>query len=212
MDEATRRVRDALRAETPPSYRWYKHIALVAVFVAFGLSVAVAALDGLRLFDAVSVIAILLFLNFGEYAAHRWTMHRKVFPRIVHHRHVVEHHRFFTFDSMAVDSWDDLRWVLFPWWALPLLVVSVLPFFLLIAHYSEWRTAWIFLLAVMLYYGIYEIFHTMAHLPEGGRFSGSRWVRRVTHHHRVHHDLALMRDYNFNFAIPLYDWLFGTIR
>lgn len=207
-----RRVRSELRAATPAGYRWQRHVAMIAAFVVVGLALTLSRLGSVRASDAIWLGAILAFLNFGEYASHRWTMHRRVFPRMVYYRHVVEHHRFFSFDTMAVDGWRDLRWVLFPWWALPLLIASVLPFFLLLHVAVAERMAWLFLLGVVLYYGIYEVLHALAHLPENHRWAGSRWVRRLTYHHRVHHDLRLMHRYNFNFVIPTFDLLFRTVH
>ncbi|MGH7823005.1 MAG: fatty acid hydroxylase family protein, partial [Candidatus Binatia bacterium] len=129
----------------------------------------------------------------------------------VYHRHVVEHHAFFTYDDMAVDSWRDIRWVLFPPWALPLMLATVAPIFALIWAVAPPNYPWLFLLAVVTYYGIYEFFHALAHLPADNPLAGNRLVRAVTHHHRVHHDPALMKRWNFNFAIPIFDWLFGTL-
>ncbi len=199
-------VRVRLRATTPAGYRWWRHVALVAAFVAAGLAVAVSQLGPTGPVDWLWFAAMLLFANFGEYATHRWTLHVPRFPRAVHHRHVVEHHAFFPAGRMDVDTRDDIRWVLFPPWALPLLVASVLPLFVALRLVAPPNRAWLFLLAVVVYYGIYEVLHTLAHMPAATR----GLVRAVTEHHRVHHDPALMRRYNFNFAIPLFDRLFGT--
>ncbi|HYD48480.1 MAG TPA: sterol desaturase family protein [Terriglobales bacterium] len=202
-------VRARMRAATPPRYSWRRHVALIVAFVAAALMTVMSQLGSISLRDAGALLGILLFLNLGEYSTHRWTMHRRSFPRAVHHRHVVEHHGFFTYQHSATESWADLRWVLFPWWALPLLVAGVAPFALLLALFSG-RLAWLFLLAVTLYYGLYEILHTLAHLPADHRWAGHPTVQALTLHHRVHHDPALMRRYNFNFVVPLFDRVFGT--
>jgi hypothetical protein len=207
MDDA----RTRLQATTPAGCRWWRHVALVGAFVAVGLGVALSQLEPLGPRAWLWLPATLLFANFGEYVVHRWSLHVPRFPRAVYHRHVVEHHAFFTFERMAVDGWRDIRWVLFPPWALPLLVGSVLPLFLVLGLVAPPDAAWLFLLGVIAYYGVYEVFHALAHLPEGHALAGSALVRAVTHHHRVHHDPALMRHYNFNFAIPIFDRLFGTV-
>jgi hypothetical protein len=204
------RARVQLRATTPTSYRWWKHVLLIAVFTAVGLAISVVPLESLPASSYAFFIAALVFLNFGEYASHRWSMHVLRIPRPIHYRHVVEHHAFFTHETMAVDDIADLRWVLFPPWALPLLVVSVLPFFLLLWLVAPAGWAWLYLAAVVFYYGIYEVLHALAHLPADHPIGGARWVQALTRHHRAHHDPVLMDRYNFNFAIPLFDWLFGT--
>lgn len=208
-ERATIAARARLRGGTPAGYRWPRHVALVAAFTAVGLAVPLAMTLPLHAGDAVALAAILLAIVLGEYAAHRWSMHRPRFPRIVHHRHVVEHHAFFTHVHMAMDDLGDLRWVLFPPWALPLLVVTILPFFAALWAMGAPRLAWLFLLAVIAYYGVYEITHALAHLRERRGLLG-RVVAAVTRHHRVHHDPSLMQRWNFNFVLPLGDWLWGT--
>ena len=123
---------------------------------------------------------------------------------------MVEHHAFFTERRMAIHAWDDLRWVLFPPWALPLLVASVLPFVALLRWLATPSLAWLFLAAVIGYYGVYEVVHVLAHLPTRDGPVG-RLVARVTRHHRIHHDPGRMRRWNFNFVVPLGDRLFGTL-
>jgi hypothetical protein len=203
-------ARARLRAATPQHYHWAGHVALIAAFAGAGLAMSLAMLGALRAADWGSLAGILVALDLGEYASHRWAMHRPRFPRAVHHRHVVEHHAFFTATHMAIDHRADLRWVLFPPWALPLLVATVLPFFAALSWLATPRLAWLFLLVVIAYYGIYEIVHALAHLRAGAGPLG-RTVAAATHHHRVHHDPALMQRWNFNFVVPLGDWLWGTI-
>lgn len=201
--------RSRLRARTPAHYRWWRHVALVAGFTAAGLAVALAMTVPWRGRDGLALAVTLVGIVLGEYAAHRWSMHRPRFPRAVHHRHVVEHHAFFTRADMAIDAWSDLRWVLFPPWALPLLVVTILPFFAGLWVLGAPRLAWLFLFAVIAYYGVYEITHVLAHVRPGDGPLG-RAIAAVTRHHRVHHDPTLMHRWNFNFVVPLGDWLWGT--
>lgn len=208
-DDATTAARARLRAGTPAGYRWSRHVALVAAFTALGLAVPLAMLGEVRSTEWIALAGMLIAIVLGEYASHRWTMHRPRFPRAVHHRHVVEHHAFFTHTAMLVDDLADLRWVLFPPWALPLLVASVLPFFGMLWWLATPRLAWLFLLAVIGYYGVYEITHALSHVRVGGGPFG-RLVAALTRHHRVHHDPVLMQQWNFNFVLPLGDWLWGT--
>jgi sterol desaturase/sphingolipid hydroxylase (fatty acid hydroxylase superfamily) len=58
---------------------------------------------------------------------------------------------------------------------------------------------------------VYELLHSASHLPSDHWLAQNRVVQWVSRHHRIHHDPKLMRTYNFNFALPLFDWLFGTI-
>lgn len=205
-------TRDELRATTPATYRWTRHVAMIAAFAAAGIAICLRALGGLHAADAGFLVTAFLLTNLGEYVAHRWPLHRPMFPRAVYERHVREHHAFFTYERMAVDSWPEIRWVLFPPWALPLLVATVVPLALLIGALGGARAAWLFVLVVIAYYAFYEVLHALAHLPADAPLARVRAVRALTHHHRVHHDLALMRRWNFNFAIPLFDVVLGTRR
>ncbi|MBM4242987.1 MAG: sterol desaturase family protein [Deltaproteobacteria bacterium] len=203
-------TRDALRATTPPTYRWTRHVALIVAFAAAGLAVCLYALGGLGGADTLVIGVAFLLTNLGEYVAHRWPLHRPMFPRAVYERHVREHHAFFTYDRMAVDAWPEIRWVLFPPWALPLLVATVVPLALLVGAVAGTRAAWLFVLVAIAYYALYEVLHALAHLPDDAPLARVGAVRALTHHHRVHHDPALMRSWNFNFAIPLFDVLLHT--
>jgi len=205
-------TRAALRAAAPAGYHWSRHVALVAAFTAAGLGLAGSRLGGFGMGDAAGVAAILVVINLGEYAAHRWHLHVPRFPRAVYHRHVAEHHRFFTATHMAVDTAEDVRWVLFPPWALPLLVVTILPYALVLRATVSADAGWLFVLTVIGYYGVYEALHAAAHLPSSHPLARLGAVRALARHHRIHHDPALMRHWNFNFAVPLGDRLFGTLH
>jgi sterol desaturase/sphingolipid hydroxylase (fatty acid hydroxylase superfamily) len=203
-------TRDALRATTPPTYRWTRHVALIVAFAFAGLGICLHSLGGLRASDAGAIGFAFLITNLGEYVAHRWPLHRPMLPRAVYQRHVREHHAFFTCERMAVDAWPEIRWVLFPPWALPLLVATIVPLALLVGAVAGPRAGWLFVLVVIAYYALYEVVHALAHLPADAPLANVGAVRALTHHHRVHHDPALMRSWNFNFAIPLFDVLLGT--
>lgn len=209
---ATAAVRNRFRAKTPPGYRAGRHVALVAAFVAAGLVATLPRALPFAPSDLAWIAGFLVLLVLGEYASHRWAMHVAVIPRAVHHRHVVEHHGFFTRRDMACEDRDDLRWVLFPPWALPLLVATVAPTAALIGRLVSARIAWLFLLEVVAYYAVYEVVHALAHLPTEHPWAGRPLVQAATRHHRLHHDPALMDRWNFNFVLPLGDALFGTTR
>ncbi len=203
-------VRARFRATNPPGYRAWRHVALVAGFVLVGSALTLPRALPFVASDLLRIVAIFVLLVLGEYASHRWAMHVDVFPHAVHHRHVVEHHGFFTRRAMAVEDREDLRWVLFPPWAMPLLVATVAPTAAALGWFAGARVAWLFLFEVVAYYGLYEVVHMLAHLPAEHPWAGRRLVRAATRHHRVHHDPALMDRWNFNFVVPLGDVLFGT--
>ena len=58
-------TRDLLRATTPSSYRWAKHVALIVAFAASGIALCLYVLGGLRAGDVgfVGVACVLLLLE-----------------------------------------------------------------------------------------------------------------------------------------------------
>jgi len=211
-DPYTAAPRERLRASLPAGYSWPRHVALVGAFVAGGVALAWSQLGALTSREWAALAVMLLAINLGEYVSHRWRMHVRRFPIAVYHRHVAEHHAFFTHDRMGMDAWRDLAWVLFPPWALPLLMASIAPWLALVWLAGGRTLAWLLFLATVAYYGVYEVTHALTHLPDRHPLARSRMARAFTRHHRVHHDPALMRHWNFNFAIPLFDVVFRTRR
>jgi hypothetical protein len=207
---AVMEARARLRALTPPRYRWWRHVALVAAFVVAGAWLAASHLQAGSHANGVALAIMLLAINLGEYVAHRWHLHVRRFPTAVYRRHVLEHHAFFSHEHMAIAEWRDLHWVLFPPWALPLLIASVLPFIALLRLLALPHFGWLLLLAAFCYYGVYELTHVLTHLPDTHPLARSAVARAFACHHPLHHDPARMRRWNFNFAVPLFDWLFRT--
>src|SRR5207244_2666022 len=102
----------------------------------------------------------------------------------------------------------DLEWVMLPAWGFPLIVAGTIPLMMLLERVTP-GLGWIFLLAMTAYYSVYEIAHTVSHLPGSHAIARGRLARAVSAHHRVHHDPQRMK-FNFNFAIPIFDRLLGT--
>ncbi len=203
-------TRTGLQERIPAGYRWDLHLAFIVAFCVVGIGVCLANLEDVQSWQWLFFIAALAFSNLGEYWLHRGPLHRPGIIQGAYERHIA-HHAFFTYDTMGVDGMKDLRWVLFPIWAFPAILLANTPLVLALWTWASPNLAWLFLLAVLVYYTAYEFFHTMAHLPDEHWLAGRRLVRSLTNHHRVHHDPRLMRRYNFNFAIPLFDGVFGTI-
>ena len=203
-------TRETIRAERPASYRWWKHVALLASLSTATIVVCALNLHAVQRWEWVLFGGALLFANFGEYWLHRIPFHNPVVPDFQYWEHTMIHHAFFSYERMSVDDLNDLRWVMFAPWVMPILLVAPLPIFALLYHFVSPNVAWLYLMAVIVYYSIYEVTHALAHMPQDSALGGSWIVQRISHHHRVHHDPRLMRRYNFNFAIPLFDWIFGT--
>jgi sterol desaturase/sphingolipid hydroxylase (fatty acid hydroxylase superfamily) len=111
---------------------------------------------------------------------------------------------------MSVRSWRELRVVLFPLFALPLLQLLVLPVVVLLGWALGRNVAALFVLSTTFYYLLYELLHLAYHLPAQHPVARLRIVGRLRRHHQLHHDPRRMTEGNFNVSIPLFDWILGT--
>ncbi len=60
-----------------------------------------------------------------------------------------------------------------------------------------------------VYFLAYEAVHLASHVAGPGAPAPVRWL---ANHHRIHHDPRGMGECNFNIVLPVFDWLFGTLR
>jgi hypothetical protein len=199
-------------AEIGPHYSGWLHFC----FTTFGclgvIAFAVSRVRGLRAWELAVVPAGFLIANLTEYLGHKGPMHHpRPGLRLIHKRHSLQHHRFFTREAMSYESSADFKMVLFP----PVMLVFFLgalavPIAVAFYFVVSPNAGWLFLATGIGYYLTYEWLHFAYHLPPGsavGRFGLVRVLRR---HHASHHDPALMGKWNFNITFPISDWLFGT--
>jgi sterol desaturase/sphingolipid hydroxylase (fatty acid hydroxylase superfamily) len=72
------------------------------------------------------------------------------------------------------------------------------------------NVALLFIATVMAYYLLMQILHVFAHTAK------DHWIHRLPGidflriHHSIHHNHDYMTRCNFNFLIPLSDWVLGT--
>jgi hypothetical protein len=199
-------------AEIGPHYSGWLHFS----FTTFGclgvIAFAISRVRGLRGWELAVVPAGFLIANLAEYLGHKGPMHR---PRpglgLVHKRHSLQHHRFFTREAMSYESSADFKMVLFP----PVMLVFFLgalavPIAAAFYFAVSPNAGWIFLATGIAYYLTYEWLHFAYHLPPETAVGQLAPVRVLRRHHAAHHDPALMGRWNFNITFPISDWLFGT--
>jgi fatty acid hydroxylase family protein len=181
----------------------------LAAISAITIGISISQLHHVAWWQWLCFGSFLLLANWGEYWLHRIPFHNPTIPNFSYYAHV-SHHGFFNYKRMACDDLNDLRFVMFDVWTELMVIIGAVPatalLYFLVAH----NVGWLYLLAIMTYYSVYELTHALAHLPENNPIGALRIVQAYSHHHRVHHDTRLMRRYNFNFAIPIFDWLHGT--
>ena len=212
LDE-TAAFRAEQRSKWSAHYVGHLHLAFTSVV---GWSAVLYALSRVQAPSGPELLTVpitLLYANAVEYFGHRGPMHhRRPLLGVVHRRHTLEHHRFFTEREMAVDSSRDFKMVLFP----PVLIVFffglfALPLGLLIAALLGLNVAALFVASAMAYFLLYETLHLSYHLGEETLLGRLELIRRLRRHHARHHDPARMTAGNFNITFPLCDAIFGTL-
>lgn len=205
-------TREAFIAKIPRWYSGRAHWALINVLGAVGILFCVRGLETPRWWHWLFVPAFFVFANWFEWWIHRGPMHHPTKRlRLVYQRHALEHHVIFTDATMGLRTARELIYVLFPWWALPALLVLNLPIPVLLSVTVSPNLGFLFYLSVLAYYLVYEWFHVVHHVPADtwiGRRAIVTWVRE---HHTRHHELARMTQGNFNVSFPLWDWILGTV-
>jgi hypothetical protein len=213
--DRVRAYREDYRSEViGPSYHGWRHLALLTAICVTAIVAALGLMDSIRWIDAAIVPVTWVLANLIEYAAHRGPMHHLSlgFGRL-YKRHTSQHHRFFSREMMSVDSPRDFHVTLFPTWMSLFFVVLIgVPMALLVQLLFGRDLALLSYAAMVFYYLFYEWTHLCAHMPEHSLLGRLPTIRHARSHHGLHHDPAKMRRANFNFAVPLGDWLFGTLE
>jgi hypothetical protein len=206
--------REQYRAtEIGKRYSGWAHFAFTSTV---SLAIIVWAAWGVRgpsLWELLTVPLTFLFANFGEYTGHRRVMH---VPRqglgFVYKRHTLQHHHFFTHESMSYESSRDFQMVLFP----PLMIVFyfgafALPVGAMLWVFASQNVARLYVATAVGYFLNYEWLHFVYHLDPKSWIGRNSVIARMRRHHQAHHDLARMGKYNFNITYPICDLVFGTL-
>jgi len=200
-------------AEIPAHYRWALHALCDVAFAAAVIAFAVSRLQDLTWTESLALPIGFLWANVGEYFLHRYPMHRPLWPlRFAYDRHAVIHHTVFTHEDMGMRSPRELRWVLFPAFTVPGLVIGMLPIAFAVGSLVTPNAGWLTLVVTASYYLLYEFLHTAYHLPPGAWLARRPAIAFLRKLHQTHHHPSLMARANFNVTFPLSDALFGTRR
>ena len=212
--ERIRAYREDFRIENvPPSYHGWRHLAALTTTCLAAIVVALARLDAVpRPIDLLALPASWLVANLVEYAAHRGPMHNLGLGLgQLYRRHTSQHHRFFSRAVMAIDGPRDVCATIFPAWMSLVFVAGFgIPAAAVLGLVIGHDLALLAYAGGVAYYLAFEWLHLSVHMPPESVLGRLAFVASARRHHAIHHDPAKMRRANFNFAIPLGDWLFGT--
>lgn len=137
-------------------------------------------------------------------------MHRPFLIRYPFEAHALTHHRIFRADaSYFLPTGEAASEVSFAFWNAPLLIGLHAPLLWLLGRASGWPILVPGLVAMSIYYALYESLHWCMHVPKDRWIEKTAVFRWLTVHHRAHHQ---RQNTNFNVVLPLADFLFGTLR
>lgn len=210
---SVQRFREEYRAQhIGPRYRGWAHFAFTSLGSLTVIATSIALIHDPSPWELVTVPATFLFANLVEYLGHRGPMHRRRRGLgLLHRRHTLQHHRFYTRDAMLCESTRDFQMILFP----PVMLLFFLggvamPVALLLDWLSTANVALLFTATAMGYFLTYELLHLGYHVGDRSLLGRLPFMSRLRHHHLVHHDPALMSACNFNITFPICDRVFGT--
>src|SRR6185369_2854136 len=125
-------------------------------------------------------------------------------------RHELYHHVIYNYDDMTMRSRREWRLVLMPAYAIVLVFAMLIPIVAGLWHFLTPNVALIHLATSMVFFLAYEWMHLAYHLPQDHVIGRLSIIRRLRELHRRHHDPKLMKRWNFNVTIPLFDWIHGS--
>jgi MFS family permease len=190
------------------SGKWHFILSLLfaSVLIIFGL----IQIDIESWWQWLFIPITFIIANIVEYVAHRFLLHQSNF-KLAYREHTLLHHFFFTHEALEIESTQDFHRVLFSPYAVFFFIFIIgLPVFLLMGFIFGQVVGWVSFIVGVSYYALYEVVHTCCHLPDKHWVFAFPALRFLKKFHRFHHDLELMKNYNFNVLFPLSDVLFGT--
>ncbi|WP_437733625.1 sterol desaturase family protein [Sorangium sp. So ce1335] len=205
------RRRAEIAARIPRGYRPALHLAAPTAVGLAVLAAAVGLVDAVEAVELLAVPATLLLAFAFEWWAHRSVLHRRApLLGVLCERHEREHHLAFTADDMALRSARELWLVLMPPCSALLVLGLLLPLAGAAGLVFSRDAALLGLATAMGFFVSYEWLHLAYHLPEDSAVYRIPGLARLREHHRRHHDPRLMKRWNFNVTVPLFDVLRRT--
>jgi hypothetical protein len=211
--EITRdQFRDEVLAKIPSSYSPWTHLLAPSIVGAAAIAASLALLRAPTALDWYLVPLLFMMSNAVEWRAHKDILHKRQKPfELLYDRHTPVHHRIYMTDDMAMRSRREFALVLVPPYGILLILATTVPIAVVLAMLHQRNPACLFVATTTFYVVSYEWLHLSYHLPADS-FIGGLWIiKKLRRHHATHHDPRLMRRWNFNVSLPLWDWVRGTI-
>jgi Fatty acid hydroxylase superfamily len=206
------RRRRAIVATVPA---WYSPSVHLAIPTAIGLTIMAFSLIGLRDVRPTDWLTIPISLLGGfalEWRAHKSVLHqRQPGLSLLYERHELAHHVIYTDESMEMRDKRELWLILMPAYAIVMVFVGVIPLAWALRAFVNENTARLMVATSMLFFLSYEWLHMAYHQPKASFVGRNRLIGVLRSMHRRHHDPRLMKSWNFNVTVPVFDLVHGTI-
>ena len=212
MTERQRRFREQYVANISP---WYSGLVHIGVMYAAGIAAiwwCVSRMQGAT-WEWLLVVPVAIAGNFGEWAMHRYVMHRliDVFAlRAIYDRHTRQHHQYFTDNDPTIHTVREFRIVFFPWRVLAVLAVGGGLIAWIAAELINPNAGYVVFATMIGHYVVYETLHFFCHVPENSWLRHVPFVNTIRRHHTAHHNMGIMMHCNMNLTFPVADWAMKT--
>jgi hypothetical protein len=212
MTERQSRFREQYRAAISRWYNGWVHIGVMYTAGIAGIWYCVSHLHNAT-WEWLLLVPVLIAGNFGEWAMHRYIMHRlvDVFAlRAIFDRHTRQHHQYFTDNEPTIDTVREFRIVFFPWRVLAVLATFGLLFGWIASVLINPNAGYIVFIGMIGHYMVYETFHLCCHVHENWFVRNMPLVNTIRRHHIAHHNMGIMMHVNMNLTLPIADWFLNT--
>jgi hypothetical protein len=199
-------------ASVPPTYNPSKHLAIPSAIGFCGMAAMLTQIHALRPLELLA-IPLTLLSGFGfEWRVHKDLLHRRIWPfHVLYDRHERLHHIVFTHEDMGLRGRHEMALILLPTFAIVLVLGMLLPLGLGLAQLVSRNCVFLSLATSLGFFLTYEWLHLAYHLPADTRVGRNPLIAKLRSIHQRHHDPRLMKRWNFNVTVPLFDWLHRTL-
>ncbi len=158
--------------------------------------------------EMTAFFSCLIYASFFEWTLHKYLMHTPLWQYPFRAHALVHHGLFRTGTQYFLPDAKVIRKVRFAWWNAPFIIMLHTPVILWLQRLSGEAIFGGALLALILYYFLYEYLHYCMHIPKRRWLETTAWFRWLDSHHHMHHKRHFN---NLNVVLPLADILFGTL-
>jgi len=212
MTERQRKFRERYVAEISS---WYNGLVHIGVMYAAGIAAiwwCASRMQGAT-WEWLLIIPVAIAGNFGEWALHRYVMHRlrDVYAvRAIYDRHTRNHHQYFTDNDATFHTVKEFRIVFFPWRVLAVLAIAGGAIAYVVGQLVNANAGYVVFITMIGHYMVYETLHFFCHVPDNWFVRNMPFVNTIRRHHIAHHNMGIMMHVNMNLTFPIADWAMGT--